>query len=171
MNKFTTTLAGLALVAGASIAPAFAQGTITSPASFTTPGPFVFSFAPSTFSVINQAATYNPLSTSTMPLTGLLSLTGGKEVGTSNFYTNTLLTFTSGSTTFTEDSFTSIVSQNPLTGLYTITNAGTQPSGDTYVLANGAPVPEASTVISFGALLALGGLAVLRRKSVAKNAA
>ena len=32
------------------------------------------------------------------------------------------------------------------------------------------PVPEASTVVSFGALLTLGGLAVLRRKSV-KNVA
>ena len=37
-------------------------------------------------------------------------------------------------------------------------------------LFKNAPVPEASTVVSFGALLALGGLAVLRRKSV-QNAA
>lgn len=164
MNKLTTTLAGLALVAGASIAPAFAQG------SFTTPGPFVFSFAPSTFTVSNIAVTFNPMSGGTSVM-GLLSLTGGTEVGTSNFYTGTALTFTGGGTTVTDTGLTSIVSQNPLSGQYTITSNGPSAAGNSYVLANGAPVPEASTVISFGALLALGGLAVLRRKSVVKNAA
>ncbi len=165
MNKLTTTLAGLALVAGASIAPAFAQG------SFTTPGPFVFSFAPSTFTVSSIAVTYNPLAMGSTPISGFLTLTGGTEIGTSNFYTGTSLSFTGGSTTVTDSGLTSIVSQNPLTGQYTITSNSPSPAGNSFVLANGAPVPEASTVISFGALLALGGLAVLRRKSVVKNAA
>ncbi|KAA6407033.1 MAG: hypothetical protein FRX48_09099 [Lasallia pustulata] len=135
------------------------------------PGPFVFSFAPSTFTVSNIAVTYNPLATGSTPIMGLLSLTGGTEVGTSNFYTGTALTFTGGGTTVTDTGLTSIVSQNPLSGQYTITSNAPSAAGNSYVLANGAPVPEASTVISFGALLALGGLAVLRRKSVVKNAA
>ena len=170
MNKLATTLAGLALVAGASIAPAFAQG------NFTANGPFVFSFvgtpgvAGSSFAVNNISAFFNPTSGGASVL-GQLSLTNGKEVGTTSYYTGTSLSFTGGGTTIMDSGLTSIVTQNPMTGFFTITNAGTAPSGNTYVLANGAPVPEASTVISFGALLALGGLAVLRRKSVVKNAA
>ena len=49
-----------------------------------------------------------------------------------------------------------------------IASIGAASDGTTFNLVQA--VPEASTVVSFGALLALGGLAVLRRKSV-KNAA
>ena len=172
MNKLTTTLAGLALVAGASIAPAFAQGAFSDLG--TTP-PFVFSFigtgAGSSFSAISQAVNYNALGT-TGSTPGFLTLTGGAEIDGSVVYQNTNLSFSTtkgGPALFTDViGLTTVV---PLTGgNYSIASVNASASGNQYNLT-AAPVPEASTVISFGALLALGGLAVLRRKSVAKNAA
>ena len=166
MNKLATTLAGLALVAGASIAPAFAQG------AFFASQPFTFTFTPgnTSFNVTGIAVTYNPLGGAT-PSTGFLTLTGGTlQSGSSVIYDNTQLAFANSTTSFSD-----VVAQTTVNdlgnGTFSIASVGATAKGDQYNLVPGAPVPEASTVISFGALLALGGLAVLRRKSVAKNAA
>ena len=164
MNKLTTTLAGLAIVATASIAPAFAQG------AFFATSPFTFSFTPaSSFTLSAIPVVYNPISGAPQS-TGFLTLSGGKEEGTSVLYDNTTLTFTGTAGTFTD-----LIPQTTVVplgnGSFSIASVGATAKGDQYNLVPGAPVPEASTVISFGALLALGGLAVLRRKSVVKNAA
>lgn len=175
MNKLTTTLAGLALVAGASIAPAFAQG------NFFTPGPFQFSFLPSpgipgsSFAVTAIPVSYNALSGGSTVL-GTLSLFGGSEQDGGSLYTGTKLSFTpaGGTAPTVTDTFNYVVVANTGAQGYGIANFGVGAQGSTFNLIQGTPtpaVPEASTVISFGALLALGGLAVLRRKSVAKNAA
>ncbi len=166
MNKVTSTLAGLALVAGASIAPAFAQGAFS---DLSTGTPFVFSFTPTGFTATNQLVNYNPLNGG-VKTTGLLSLTGS---GSGDLFTNTALSFvpTGGGAGFTDTvPQTTIV---PLSnGNFSIASVNATGAGDQYNLtATAAAVPEASTVLSFGALLALGGLAVLRRKTVAKNAA
>ena len=168
MNKLATTLAGLALVAGASVAPAFAQG------AFDNIGlpVFVFTFAPAGgFSAINQTVNYNPVAGGLGTQgTGLLTLTSSTGSASSLIFSNTTLSFSQGGTTLFTDTVptTTIV---PLgNGNFSIASVNGTASGDQYNLT-AAPVPEASTVISFGALLALGGLAVLRRKSLAKNAA
>ena len=167
MNKVTTTLAGLAVVAAATVAPAFAQG------NFFTNGPFVFALAPAnSFTVTAIPVTFNPFGGGAAS-SGLLSLDSGSEVGTSALYTGTKLTFTptGGGATIT-DTFKYVSLIDTVTDGYGIANFGTgQTTGDTFNLLQGNPVPEASTVLSFGALLALGGLAVLRRKSAVKNAA
>lgn len=178
MNKLTTTFAGLAIVAAASVAPAFAQ--TGSQGNFFTPGPFQFSFigtpgtAGSSFFVNAIPVTENTLDTSGVK-TGLLTLTGGKEMDGSPLYTGVTLTFVpnNGAPTVT-DTFNYVALANTGAQGYGIANFGVGNSGSTFNLIQGQvtpAVPEASTVISFGALLALGGLAVLRRKSVAKNAA
>ncbi len=166
MNKLTSTLAGLALVAGASIAPAFAQGAFS---NLSTGAPFVFSFTPTGFTAINQLVNYNPANGG-VKTTGLLSLTGTAS-SSSDIFTNTLLSFTptGGGAGFTDTVPLTVIF--PLSdGQYTIDSTQATGAGDQYNLT-AAAVPEASTVLSFGALLALGGLAVLRRKSVAKSAA
>ncbi len=163
MNKLTTTLAGLALVAGASIAPAFAQG------AFFATQPFTFTFTPASFSVVAAPVVYNPFNGGTAT-TGFLTLAGGTEEGNTVIYDNSKLEFTSGTTTFTDMvGKTTVVDLG--NNLYSIASVGATAKDNQFNLVPGAPVPEASTVISFGALLALGGLAVLRRKSVVKNAA
>lgn len=177
MNKLTTTLAGLALVAGASIAPAFAQGTFsTDPlnppvGTFTTTATSYFFEAP---------AFYNGTLAGDLTLEG--TLTAGSLTGLNRY--STILTF---------NSTVPLLKDTKESGVTTLTSIvfGTTPSATNFhitdttsfggitgdrvtvgPLSNPTPaVPEASTVISFGALLALGGLAVLRRKSVAKNAA
>ncbi len=165
MNKLTSTLAGLALVAGASIAPAFAQG------NFTTAGPFTFSFTPvNSFTVSNIPVTYNPFGGTAV--SGLLSLSGGTELGTSGLiFSNTQLSFVGGGQTITGSTPFATVVPVDGTGTYIIASGGSTTAGDTFNLSGGAPVPEASTVLSFGALLALGGFAVLRRKAAVKTAA
>ncbi len=167
MNKITTTLAGLALVAGASIAPAFAQGAFSNFGGT----PFVFTFTPTGFSAINQAVKFNPVAGSVSTIqSGFLTLVS--STGTSPLFFNTSLSFSAtpgGPALFTDSvPLTTIIPVG--SGNYSIASVNATASGDQYNLT-AAPVPEASTVISFGALLALGGLAVLRRKSVAKNAA
>lgn len=170
MNKLTTTLAGLAIVATASIAPAFAQG------NFFTPGPFNFTFTPgvpgSTYFVSTPVTFQGLNSAANVP--GILTLSGGSELDGGPVYTNTLLSFVgigSGAGTTLSDTVPfSIIGFTGTSG-YGIASFGISPKGDNFNLLQGQPVPEASTVISFGALLALGGLAVLRRKSVVKNAA
>lgn len=179
MNKITTTLAGLALVAGASIAPVFAQ--TGSQGNFFTPGPFQFSFigtpgtAGSSFLVNAIPVTFNTLDTTGIK-NGLLTLSGGKEIDGGPLYSGVTLSFVpNGGGAVTTDTFNFVALANTGTQGYGIANFGVGNSGSTFNLIQGmatpAAVPEASTVISFGALLALGGLAVLRRKSVAKNAA
>ncbi len=172
MNKLTTTLAGLALVAGASIAPAFAQG------SFTTNGPFTFTFTPTTtFSVTNLPVAFNSNTDGTT--SGFLNLFGGTEVGTSAFYRNVNLSFSptiGGASTITDTlNFATVNGPSPVDNTFAISSVGISAKGDSFNLTGGTPtapaVPEASTVISFGALLALGGVAVLRRKAAVKNAA
>ena len=167
MNKVTTTLAGLAVVAAATVAPAFAQG------NFFTNGPFVFQLLPANSFTVNAVpVTYSPFGAGA-PTSGLLSLNSGSEVGTGPLYTGTQLTFVpTGIGPTITDTFAYTVLVNTVTNGYGIASLGTGTlTGDTFNMLNGNPVPEASTVISFGALLALGGLAVLRRKSAVKNAA
>lgn len=166
MNKITTTLAGLAIVAGASIAPAFAQG------AFFATQPFSFTFTPAnSFTLTSIPVVYNPFNGGAAT-TGFLSLTGGVEEGSTVVYDNTKLAFTTASAS---TSFTDTVAQTTVVplgnGSYSIASVGATAAANQFNLVPGAAVPEASTVISFGALLALGGLAVLRRKSVVKNAA
>jgi hypothetical protein len=166
MNKFTTTLAGLALVAGVSIAPAMANNGIFQPSGAASP---VFSFTTTGYALYSAPVTYF---SSAGAVDGLLSLTGtGLETGSSYVYDNTSLFFTpTGGAAEALELGKSIVtfSGGDVTfssfGTFTAGVPGTQ-TGDRYDL-NYAPVPEASTVVSFGVLLALGGLAVLRRKSV-----
>ncbi len=167
MNKLTSTLAGLALVAGASVAPAFAQG------AFSNTTPFVFSFTPTSFTATNVLVNYNPVGGGSVS-TGFLSLSGGTEVGSSSFYQNVNLSFATtpgGTPAFTDVISAANVPFNPIAGNYDINSINASAKGDQFNLSAGSPVPEASTVLSFGALLALGGLAVLRRKTVAKSAA
>ena len=161
MNKIITTLAGLALVAGASAVPAFAQGSFTNSAPFSFSGP-----SGGTFSVTAVPVTYNPLGGSVQ--NGFLTLTGSSQVDSSPVFSNTKLTFTNGGFSITDTIPLATVIAVP-SGGFSISSVGASPAGDSFNLAS-SPVPEASTVLSFGALLALGGLAVLRRKSV-KNAA
>ncbi len=165
MNKLTSTLAGLALVAGASIAPAFAQGAFSNLGLPT----FVFSFTPTGFTATNQLVNFNPANGG-VKTTGLLSLTGSGS-SSSPLFTNTMLSFvpSSGGAGFTDTVPQTFI--NSLgNGNFSIASVNASSAGDQYNLT-AAAVPEASTVLSFGALLALGGLAVLRRKSVAKSAA
>ena len=164
MNKLTTTLAGLALVAAASAVPAFAQGSFTSPS-------FTFSFAPAnSFTVANQMVTYNPFGTTTTS-TGFLTLTGGTEIGTAPVYSGTVLSFspTLGGTPTVTDTIPFVTLVSTPAGY--MLGGGPTTANNSVNLVNGAPVPEASTVLSFGALLALGGFAVLRRKTAVQNAA
>ncbi len=177
MNKIATSLlAGVAL-AGLAAAPASAQSAFTNIAGSPLP---TFSFGPnfSTYSLSGAGATYN--STSGPSIFGTLSLTGsGLVAGSTYNYNTTMLNFVSNdnTTTFNETGPSNVsVYTDPTSGTTSYTfsalGAGFSGSGHTGDRLNlsyaAAPVPEASTVISFGALLALGGLAVLRRKSVVR---
>ncbi len=174
MNKITTSiLAGVALAALAA-APASADNGIFAPLGTAAP---VFAFSPvGTFNGYTLTAapvTYytgigGPASFGT---TGTLSITAtGLIAGTSYSYSTSTLNFTptagqgaGASAAFSETGATSV---NLVNGSTFISGAGL--SRNDFLNLSYAPVPEASTVISFGALLALGGLAVLRRKSVAR---
>ena len=164
MNKLTTTLAGLAFAAAVSIAPASAQ-------TFTANGPFTFTVSPTAFTVTSIPATFNP---TTGPTTsGFLSLDGGTSTNGTAF-TGTILTFKTGSQTLSQsvDAFVNPIpdSSNDLISGFAPATAFS--SGFTFdLVGTPAAVPEASTVLSFGALLALGGLAAVRRKSAAKSVA
>ncbi len=180
MNKITSTLAGIAVVAAAGIVPAFAApmvlGTVSSP-----PGTFSFtntgSGAASTISVTGAGATYNPSLLAPDPLatsltTFMLNGTFVSANGGVNFYNATSFTGTDNLGTALSDSFSGagdslVFSTAPAfpSGFQVNSQAADQAT-QLAINLGPAPVPEASTVISFGALLALGGLAVLRRKSV-----
>ena len=171
MNKITAILAGVATVAAVSVAPAFAQGNLFSP-----PGTFTFSMpTATTFSATGSNDSFNPTNSSSTLVVGF-TLTG-TEVGLSNTYVlNSLII---GSTPGNASLFTYNPMNNPLFFTFnntpgtptSIASSGADNTGTTFNLVQPPVVPEASTTISFGALLALGGLAlVLRRKGV-KNAA
>jgi len=163
MNKLsrtlTGTLAGLAVVAAAGLAPAFAGS------GFIKQGNVPFNFFDS--------------ATRTSEM-GNLTLSGsGLEPGSSFVYDNTILDFTPNTGNgFVLDG----ISRVALSGTGSNETATVSSVGNSFgqnfnfTLAgypvNNVPaaVPEASTVLSFGALLVLGGVAVLRRKAV-KNAA
>ncbi len=169
MNKITSTLAGLALVAGASVAPALAQGNLFAP-----PGTFTFSFPTATtfLATSNPTVGFNPGGAANT--TAAFSLTGTQISGV--LYQVTLLTVTpAGGAAFTETGtsgaggspflFTAV----PVGSTLSVASVGAAADGTTFNLVN--PVPETSTVVSFGALLALGGLALVARRKSVKNAA
>ena len=172
MNKITSTLAGLAIVATASIAPAMAQGNFVYSG-----GPMPFTFTAGTPGGINSSAipvVFNALAGANS--TGTLTLSGGMEqfgatgtVGTFFLVTETFVP-TSGPLAGFSDTGTAFVSQRSAT-TYDISSDTTTftRSGTSFDLVPGA-VPEASTVVSFGALLALGGLAVVLRRKGVKSA-
>ena len=172
MNKITSILAGIATVAAVSVAPAFAQGNLFSP-----PGTFSFVNSASGVTVTGSGETFNPTAIGASPITPVsFTLTGTTIVGFPSFYNLTNLTITgtnvggSGVGTYTETNPVQFSILTTPAGGTTISSFGATSAGTTFNLVS-APVPEASTTISFGALLALGGLAlVLRRKGV-KNAA
>ena len=173
MNKLTSTIAGLALVAAATVAPAFASAGIFQPnPAVGAPLPN-FTFTGSTYTLADAPVTYFSGSPAGVQ-TGFLTLQGTTPVVNplSTTYNSTLLTFSStvgGPALFTEFG-SSVVSLTPTVDSFASVSAftGIGNSGSTIdrFQLDYSPVPETSTVASFGVLLALGSLAVLRRKSV-----
>ena len=172
MNKITSTLAGLALAATASVVPAFAQGNLFSP-----PGSFTFVTSGATLTATGSGETFNPIGT-TMPITPVsFTLTGLSIGGSSTFYNLTSLVINganvggAGVNTFTETGALTFSALAPPSGGVAISSIGAAADGTTFNLVS-APVPEASTVVSFGALLALGGLVLVtaRRKKMNTSA-
>ena len=162
MNKITSTLAGLALVATVSVVPAFAQGNLFSP-----PGTFSFTTVGSTLTASGSGDSFNPMGTTgvipaSFTLTG--TLVAGNIFSVTNYQvldatSNVLATLAPGSGLL-------FVAGTTTNGGQFVSSIGASSNGNTFNLV-AAAVPESSTVVSFGALLALGGLAVvLRRKSV-----
>ena len=168
MKKITLALAGLAIAATASMVPASANGVF-----YTASGPTTFSFtsSPTGFSLFTPAKFTN-FSTGTTVTGSLFLAATGAETGTSYVFDSTNLLFSApGITDFEVGKGTLTFSGSKIAFTsFGPSFSGATSSGDYVDLTTSAPVPESSTVISFGALLALGGLAVLRRKSV-KNAA
>ena len=177
MNKITSTLAGLALVAAAGITPALAQtGTFT----FAGPGTFTFNMAPGAGFVPITVIPVVFNATSGPNSTGVLTLSGGMEqfgaTGIAGTYTGVTEFFAPNAGQALgpfADVGTVFVSQRSA-GTYdlasdttTFTASGT--SFDLVPGVPGAPVPEASTTASFGLLLALGlgGLAVAAKRKKA----
>ena len=171
MNKITSTLAGLAVVATASVVPAFAQGNLFSP-----PGTFTFVTSGATLTATGSGETFNPTAAGSAPITPVsFTLVGSSIGGSTTFYNLTSLTVNgtnvggAGVNTFTETGALTFSVIAPPSGGVAISSIGAARDGTTFNLV-AAPVPEASTVISFGALLALGGLAVVLRRKGVKNA-
>ena len=170
MNKITSTLAGLALAATASVVPAFAQGNLFSP-----PGTFTFVTSGATLTATGSGETFNPTAIGASPITPVsFTLVGSSIGGSTTFYNLTSLVITganvggAGVNTFTESGPLTFSVLAPPSGSVAISSIGAAADGTTFNLV--APVPEASTVISFGALLALGGLAVVLRRKGVKSA-
>ena len=174
MNKTTRTILGtaaaVALAAGVSVAPASAGGIYINPTSSSS----TFNFNPGTsYSLFTTPAEFVNFGTGTTT-SGQLTLSGsGFESGTSFVFDATTLLFspTGGGSAVTETGKSTVTFSS---GKVSITSFGPSFSGSgstgDYVNVSAPAVPEASTFLSFGALMTLGGLAVLRRKSV-KNAA
>ena len=168
MNKITSTLAGLAVVATASIAPAFAQGALN-----TGPGGQAFTFTPGAAGLVTVSSiapvTFNPTG-SAVATTAAFSFMGTLISG--SLYSVNPGTFTitpTGGSTFTEPSALSFIVATLPSGNRFVGSIGSTTDGTSFNLTS--PVPEASTVVSFGALLALGGLALVVRRKGVKNAA
>ncbi len=163
MNKITSTLTGLALVAAASVAPAFAQaGNLFTPVGgspFTVVGVGTANFTATGTAMFNAAGS---TSVTSVPFTITGSDTNGALYTIKTYTLNGVLDTTAPGAFF-------IVATLP-SGATSVASVGSLPSGNTFNLVN-APVPEASTVVSFGALLALGGMAVVLRRKGVKNAA
>ena len=172
MNKITSILAGLAVVATASVVPAFAQGNLFSP-----PGTFSFVTSGATLTATGSGETFNPTAIGASPITPVsFTLIGSSIGGSTTFYSLTSLTINgtgvgSGATpnSFVETGPLTFSVVAPPSGGVAISSIGAARDGTTFNLV-AAPVPEASTVISFGALLALGGLAVVLRRKGVKSA-
>ena len=164
MNKITSTLTGLALVAAASVAPAFAQGNLFTPVG-TTPTYTIIGVGTSSFSV-SGTASYNLTGSSAITPNVPFTITGSDLNGP--LYQISSLKLNGVTDTFGPGSFF-VVATLPSGGT-SISSVGPLPDGNTFNLVS-SPVPEASTVVSFGALLALGGLAVVLRRKGVKNAA
>lgn len=170
MNKITATLAGLALAAGASVAPAMAQGNL-----FTPPGTFSFTAAAGAggvFSALGTGATFNPLTGT--PVTGVAFTLTGTRIDSSNIFNLGTLTVTNGTTTLLTEGpgamsqFTGpfqFAVNSLANGGTAIASVGAATDGTTFNLVQ-APVPEASTTASFGLLLALGmgGLVIAAKR-------
>ena len=114
-----------------------------------------------------------------MPITPVsFTLIGSSINGSSIFYNLTSLTI-NGTGVGSGNTPNSFVEIGPLTfsviappsGGVAISNIGAAADGTTFNLVS-APIPEASTVVSFGALLALGGLVLVtaRRKKMNTSA-
>ena len=175
MNKITSTLAGLAFVATASIAPAFAQGTFTYSGG---PIPFTFSAGVGGLSVSAIPVFFNSSVPGVANSSGVLVLSGGTQA----FGSGTFGTFTGVTETFTptspaigplgafSDVGTVFVSQRSATTFDLASDTTTfTTSGTNFDLVPGSPVPEASTTASFGLLLALGlgGIVVAAKRKKA----
>ena len=174
MNKLTSTLAGLAIAATASVVPAFAQGNLFSP-----PGSFTFTTSGAgVLTATGTGETFNPIAAGTTPITPVsFTLIGSSIGGSTIFFNLTSLVVTganvggAGVNTFTETGALTFSALAPPSGGVAISSIGAAADGTTFNLVS-APVPEASTVVSFGALLALGGLALVtaRRKKMNTSA-
>jgi hypothetical protein len=176
MNKITSTLTGLALVAAASVAPAFAGG------GFSPSGTGTFTATPTSFTLSGVSASYFDFTAGAL-YTGTASVIGGtQEVAHPTAFDSSVLSFT-GTETFPAagatngfsftDSGTAVLTFTGSGASQVVTVSGGKGFSNSFKFGDypdPAAVPEASTVASFGVLLALGSLAVLRRKSV-KNAA
>lgn len=195
MTKMTKTLMGtavaLALAAGAGVAPAFAGTTTESFTQISGAQQFSFNNTNGMFSFdvpVNITGTMDNgiLSingTTSGPVTTFGTISSESAINSTFSFAN----FTGSAGNFSSSSVASgsLIDQGNTTGVslgngtQAFTFGGTVPgftlgsssgffpvSGGSGSLTTSNPVPEASTVVSFGALLALGGLAVLRRKSV-----
>ena len=174
MNKITSTLAGIALATGVGIAPAFAQAP-TPGFLFTPPNgssSFTFSGAgTSSFIATSGSVGFNPSGTGATTTTSF-SLTGTLISG--SLYQVTSLTFNpAGGVPNIEVNPLQFTVFSLPSGAVSLASVGSATDGTGFNLLS-APVPEASTVVSFGGLLALGGLALAaakRKKTGVKTAA
>ena len=170
MNKITL-LAGVALAAAAA-APASAQNGIFNSTTTTLPT-FAFGAGNSSYTLTNAPVTYfTGTGQAAVGTPGTVTLSGtGLVAGSQYTYASTTLSFTpSAGAGFTETGATNVNQYNGFTTFSAV--GGTLSNGDRLNLSYSPlatpPVPEAGTVVSLGVLLALGGLAVLRRKSAVR---
>ena len=166
MNKLTSTFAGLALAAGVSVAPAFAQGNLFSP-----PGSFTFSVpAAATFTASGIGETFNPTTGSPVLNEGFLLI--GSQVPGSTFLYNVTTFQVIGPTSFSEPGPLQFTVFSLPAGGVSIASVGAAADGTTFNLVGGSPVPEASTTASFGLLLmlGLGGLLVAAKRKKTASA-
>lgn len=161
MNKLISTFAGLAFAAGIGVAPAFAQGSL-----FTPPGTFTFAFTnlgTPNFVANGNSVGFNPIAGGPST-TASFALTGTQISGA--LYQVTSLVFTpAGGVAFTEINPLQFVVVTPPAGGLAVASIGAASDGTTFNLFS--PVPEASTTVSLGLMLAFGGcgLGLARRRA------